>query len=163
MMLKRILPFVLTLMCGVALTGLMSFINSPFGKAGDSNARGPIQSRTWLIIREVPTLDYTEQEARERGALAPLSLFALLDADGNVSEVELASTNSKIATPEFVSDAIRMAKRIKFRPATENRRAIPLRVRIDYTCFDYDFAHQRMFQCSAAISEVERDWRTIYE
>jgi hypothetical protein len=161
-LLKRLLPFALTLMFGLALTNLMSFVKSPAGKADDSSAGESMRSRTWLVIYDVPALNYTEQEAREKGAFVQLSLFALLDADGTVSEVELA-TNSKITTPEFVFDASRIARRIKFRPATEDGRPIPLRVRINYNCSDDSFAHRWMFQCSASIVEVERDWRTIYE
>ena len=116
-------------------------------------------SKTWLFIRNVPALTYTEQEAREKGATDILRLRVLLDSNGTVSQVEQLTS----ATEDFVDDAMRAAKRIQFRPATENHQPISLWATVNYSCSGYYFAHRYAFKCDAAIAEIERDWRIVYE
>ncbi len=156
---KRVVPFVVALKIGVLLVMLAGVFDSPWRRARGSVSQMPAQSRTWLIIRNVPALTYTEQEARLKGATDTLRLRALLDANGTVSEVELLSE----ATAEFADDAVRAAQRIRFRPATEDGRPIPLWVTVDYSCSGYYFAHRYTFGCTAGIAEVEHDWRVIHE
>ncbi len=163
MLLKRLLPFALTLAIGVALAGLASFVNSPARRASDSS-RHEIRSKTWLFIHDLPAPNYTEQEAIEKKALRAQRLQATLNADGRVSYVvPIESASLDESRRGFMDDAVEAAERIRFTPATEDGESIPLHVTIDYQCSDYHFAHKRMFRCFASIVEVERDWRTVYE
>lgn len=164
MMLKRILPFVLTLMCGVALASLASFVNSSTKNAGSvSDAQSSTHDKTWLVIQDLPTLNYMEDEAREKGAARAQRLLVLLDADGTVSQVVYLPQVSHGYKREITDDAIEAARRIRFIPATEDGQPISLWVTIDYSCTNEHFAHKLILRCSANIVEVERDWRTIYE
>lgn len=164
MMLQRILPFVLTLICGVMLASPASFFNSSTKNVGCvSNTQSSTHDKTWLVIRELPARNYTEQEALEKKALHVQRLRARLNADGTVSDIVPFELVSHVGKIEFTDDVIEAARRIRFIPATEDGKPISLNVIVDYKCSDYHFAHQRMFQCNAAIVEVERDWRTIYE
>ncbi|MBD0326486.1 MAG: energy transducer TonB [Pyrinomonadaceae bacterium] len=157
--LKRFLPFVVALKIGLLLVMLASAFDLPWRRARSSAAPPQAHSRTWLIINSVPAPNYTEQEAREKGATDTLRLRALLDRDGIVSAVELMSE----ATEEFAADAMRAASRIKFRPATEDGRPVSLWVMVDYTCSGYHSAHRYQFKCAASIAGVEQDWRVIHE
>lgn len=161
MMLKRLLPFVLTLMLGVSLASLASFFNSQTKNARNvSDAQSSTRSKTWLFIRDLPALNYTEDEAREKGAMRMQRLRVLLGADGMVSQViPLAPGHQR----EVIDDTIDAARRIRFIPATEDGQPISLWATVDYNCSGHHFAHQWIFQCYATIVEVERDWRTIYE
>lgn len=156
---KRFAPFVLALKVGLLLVWLLTFSGLPVRDEGRSLALESGHSRTWLVIRHLPAMAYTEQEASEKGAMTTLRLRALLDADGIVSDVELLSP----ATEEFAKAAMNAAARIRFIPATEDRQPIPLWVTIDYGCSGEYFGHRYMFQCDASIAHVERDWRIIYE
>ncbi|HEX7998331.1 MAG TPA: energy transducer TonB [Pyrinomonadaceae bacterium] len=158
--LKRVVPFVLTLKVGLLLVLLVSAFNLPWRKVRSSAAPPPRQqSRTWLVVRKIPTPNYTEPVARSKGAIDRLRLRALLDKDGSVSAVELVSE----ATEEFAADAMRAAERIEFRPATQDGWPISLWVTVDYSCSGYYYAHRYLFQCTANITEVEQDWRVIHE
>lgn len=158
-MLKRIAPFALTMIFSMLLVSLVPSGKLLTREATRLGARDSGHSRTWLYIHDVPAPSYTEKEAREKGATDTLRLRALLDADGTVSQVKQLSS----ATEDFVDDAISAAKRIKFRPATEDYRPISLWVTVDYSCSGYYFGHRSGFGCSASITEVERDWRIIHE
>lgn len=157
--LKRFVPFMLTLILGSVLASLLSVAVTPSRNIRCTASLEPAHSKTWLVIRHVPVLKYTEQEARANGALAPLRLRALLDVDGTVSDVELLPS----AAEEFAGDAMNAARGIKFIPATEDRQPIPLWVTVDYECHGDSFGHHYVFQCSTKIAQVERDWRIIYE
>jgi hypothetical protein len=115
-----------------------------------------------LIVQNLPAPNYTEQEARARGALDhTLRLRVLLGADGTVSKVELPLIND--AAEEFYRDAVSAARRIRFRPATADGVPVSLWAAVDYHCAGYYFAHQYIFQCDASIAQVEADWRVIHE
>lgn len=161
--LKRLLPFVSALIFGVSLVSLSSFVNSLTRDGDFSGAQGETHSRTWLLIRHLPAPVYTEDEARERGALHVERLRALLDADGTVSKVVRSTSSCLHGESPFTDDVIEAARRIRFSPATEDGQPVSLWVTVDYGCSSYHFAHRRFFQCDASIVEVERDWRTIYE
>jgi Gram-negative bacterial TonB protein C-terminal len=157
--LKRVVPFVLTLKIGLLLVLLASAFNLPWLTVRSSVTPPRQHSRTWLIIRKIPTPDYTEPVARSKGAIDRLRLRALLDKGGSVSAVELVSE----ATEEFAADAMRAAERIEFRPATQDGWPVSLWVTVDYSCSGYYYAHRYFFQCTANITEVEQDWRVIHE
>lgn len=164
-MLKRILPLLLTFACGVLLVSLAASIKLMKFDLDDDDpiVHASGQSRTWLFIDDVPAPDYTEQEVRGKGVMHIQRLQALLDADGTVSSIVPFSPVSVHSKSAFTVAAIDAAKRIRFRPATENGRPISLWVTVDYMCGSDFFAHRYLFTCSARIAEVEKDWRTIYE
>jgi Gram-negative bacterial TonB protein C-terminal len=157
--LKRFVPFVLALKVGILLVWLVSFFGLTSRDADSSFPLKTKHSRTWLIIRDVPAPEYTEREARAKGAIKPLRLRAMLDVNGLVTDIKLLSTASK----EFAEDAMDAARLIKFIPASKDGYSQPLWVDVVYGCSGDDFGHRHRFQCDARIVEVEKDWRTIYE
>lgn len=126
-MLKRVLPFVLTLAVGLLLGGFANSLNlfrqektsanySPRtyrrGGCGSSSARHGFD-RTPVVVRFKPYARYTE-EAMRHGVTGTVRLRVLFGADGSVVDVMPLSTLPYGLTAEAMS----AAKGIQFTPAT---------------------------------------------
>jgi len=123
-MLKRVLPFMLTLTVGLILG---SWFN-PYGQRNYGYSRkcsgtsGYVTSRvvvpsdkTWALIKTHPVVDYTP-DARRDHITGRVRLRVLLGANGTVSQVIPLET-----LPDGLTDAaIDSAWKTKFVPATEN-------------------------------------------
>ena len=127
-MLKRMLPFMLTLTIGLVLGSWLNpnwrgnyrharFMNRCRGSYAYEPPRTPVFSsdRTWAIIKTQPVVDYT-QDARRDHVTGRVRLRVLLDANGTVSQVMPLETLPDGLT-EVATDS---AWRTTFIPATEN-------------------------------------------
>ena len=84
-LLKRVLPFTLTLGLGIALGSLVTYQSSRL----DTTVSESLSSNTApLSINNVPELDFTDAARRTDGLSGTLRLRVLLGADGRVWKVE---------------------------------------------------------------------------
>ena len=123
-MLKRVLPFILTLITGTVLGGMTNHSSLPADNtAPPSHARRYCQiassDRTWLVIHSQPTVYYTEA-ARRNNVTGVVRVRVLLDSRG---EVQVAEPIERLPYG-LTEEAVEAAKRIQFTPATENGRPI---------------------------------------
>ena len=123
-MLKRVLPFILTLIIGTVLGGLTHHPSLPADNTAPvsrsrKHCRIPSADRTWLIINSQPTVYYTEA-ARRNNVTGVVRVRVLLDSKGVVQVAEPIERLPYGLTEE----AVAAAKRIQFTPATENGRPI---------------------------------------
>ena len=126
-MLKRMLPFMLTLTVGLILGSLFNphwarnyhygrFMSRCSGASSYGTARVVVTNdKTWALIKTQPVVEYTP-DARRDHVKGLVRLRVLLDANGTVSQVIPLET-----LPDGLTDAaIDSAWRTKFIPATEN-------------------------------------------
>jgi TonB family protein len=126
-MLKRMLPFMLTLTVGLILGSWFNpygqhnhrygrFMSRCSGASGYGTSRVVVPSdKTWALIRTQPVVEYTP-DARRDHVTGRVRLRVLLDANGMVTQVLPLET-----LPDGLTDAaIDSAWRTKFVPATEN-------------------------------------------
>ena len=139
-MLKRLLPFMLTLFLGIALgTWLSPASKRTYRYAQLSNhcrkrnvyefsyPRKISPGTTWAIIKLQPEVKYTQAASRNH-VTGLLRLRVLLDANGTVSDVVPLST-----LPDGLTDAaVEAAWKIEFIPATENGRPISVWVELNH-------------------------------
>jgi TonB family protein len=159
-LLKRAVSFALALSVGVA-----AFLVVRRERASRANQARPAVRRhltheeTWLIVHSQPGIDYVIDGAHKRSFEGSVRLNATLDADGSVSQVEIVSTSE----PQLNEDAVKAIKRIEFTPATRDGRPVSLKAIANYECSVYWFGHQPHYGCETRLSEVENNWRVIYE
>lgn len=133
-LLKRVLPFVVTLTVGASL-GLwanprhhseMHMQRETVRACRHYQARLSAAS-TWAIITSQPEVRYNSR-AKADQVKGTLRLRVRLDADGTVSQVVPLTT-----LPDgLTEDAIDAARQIKFTPATENGRPVSVWVELDH-------------------------------
>lgn len=139
-MIKRLLPFMLTLTIGLVLGNWLSpnsrYAYRSFRAANKCRgayvyepARTPAPSsdRTWAIIKFQPEVDYTET-ARRKHVTGSVRLRVLLDANGTVSKVVSLET----LTDGLTEAAIDSAWKTTFIPATKDGRPVSVWVEIDH-------------------------------
>ena len=145
-MLKRILPFILTLTFGVVLGSLLNFarpratgapraMDAPTvfsGRGCSSSKRALYMHRTiddaprpMILFKPEPR--YTEA-ARKNSVAGLVRLSATFGADGRVSNVEALTTLPDGLTAE----AIRAAEGIVFKPATVGGDPVSVRKDVEY-------------------------------
>jgi hypothetical protein len=159
-MLKRVLPFVSTLIIGAVLG---SFMNSAHVRTGNAvhSASGQriVHSRTWLIIHSLPSTDYAGRYPYDWQSFSHLRV--LLDANGNVSRV-VPTLETYDVMPEEMIDA---ARKIEFTPATRDGKSISIWIDVEYKlqrAWPNDY--YRLFpEIITASSEAGEPWRVIYE
>jgi TonB family protein len=159
-LLKRALPFVLALSVGVA--AFLVVRRERARRAGQARAAVPqrlAHQKTWLTVHSQPGWSYVIDDSHKKSLEGLVRLSVTLDADGSVSQVDILSTSE----PKLNEDAIKSVQSIRFTPATVNGRPISLRAVADYKCSVFWFGHQPSYGCGASMSEVENDWRVIYE
>lgn len=135
-MLKRMLPFMLTLTLGLILGSWFNpywshnrrygrFMSRCSGTSGYASSRAMLSSdKTWAIIRSQPVVEYTP-DARRDHVTGRVRVRLLLDASGAVTQVIPLET-----LPDGLTDAvIDSAWRTKFVPATEN--GVPVSVWVE--------------------------------
>jgi TonB family protein len=139
-MLKRVLPFMLTLLLGTALGSWLSPASHRTYRYaqlsnhcrrkdsyGFSNPRKTWSDRTWAIIKLQPEVKYTQAALRNH-VKGLVRLRVLLDANGMVSNVVPLNT-----LPDGLTEAaIEAAWKIEFSPATENGKPISVWVEINH-------------------------------
>lgn len=139
-MLKRVLPFILTLLLGTALgTWLSPASQRPYRFAQSSNhcrrrnvyefsdPRKISSGTTWAIIKSQPQVDYTPA-ARLNHVTGLLRLRVLLDANGTVSNV----VPLNLLPGGLTEKAVEAAWKIEFIPATENGKPISVWVELNH-------------------------------
>jgi hypothetical protein len=160
-MLKRVLPFSIALLIGVTLGSLTNPVETHRSAVAHvSPEQQTNHSRTWVVIRSLPTTIYTGTYTL--GERLPISrLRVLLDADGTVSEIEPLLMKSE-CSPEEVINA---ARNIKFTPATRDGKPISVWVEMEYQV--RWGRSSREFRLSPTIidasSEAGEPWRVIHE
>jgi len=139
--LKRIAPFVITLLVGIGISQLRSQVTfCPL------NTSKRIQDTTQLTINAVPDADFTQPAKTSNGVYGSIKLQALFDSDGKVKEVrplpmlpfgvpesaaghgEFAEVLPAILDSRFVKElpygltdaAIEQIKKIRFTPKLVN-------------------------------------------
>jgi hypothetical protein len=165
-MLKRFLPFMLTLLLGL---GLWNFLHTRINVAKeirypDASQTLGIHSKTWPIIhslgeypcREVKVFRLAGSNPDFRGSFyssnRPMEVHVLLGADGTVSKVYPAENYSDGST----ADALNAAKQIQFTPAT--RDGVPVSVWLDVRYCVPNEGH-----ANVARTEDGEEWRVIDE
>jgi hypothetical protein len=158
-LLKRVLPFILTLTIGLLLVISDSSLNFQKQRTFNLlNKQKDASSKTWLIIRSMPAPNYTE---KARKWFMPVRVLVLLDASGTVS-IKRPVTKA----PGFLIDeAVNAAKRIEFIPPTKDGKPFSVSVVIEYNIYSI---HGQLGDAYAQpISfiwpESSEDWRVVYE
>src|SRR3954471_2853431 len=137
-MIKRVLPFMLTLALGLVLGNWLSpnshhayranrYMSRCRGSYDYEPPRAPVLSSesTWAIIKTQPVVDYT-QAARRNHVTGMVRLRVLLAATGKVTQVVPLET-----LPDGLTDAaIDSAWKTTFIPATENGRPVSVWVEL---------------------------------
>ena len=159
-MLKRVLPFSITLIVGAMLGSLTNPVDVHRRlAAGVSPEQHTGHSRTWVIVRSLPGISYTGKYSED--ARFPLTrLRVLLGADGTVSKIE------PVSMPPYVSpeEIINAAKNIEFTPAMRDGKPISVWLNVEYG-FQPGW-RSRFCLCPSIIgasSEVGEPWRAIHE
>jgi hypothetical protein len=159
-LLKRFLPFALTMIFGLWLA---SYSSPPRARVGKIVYNSPRHTAVPVSIKSVPGIVYPAASCRAtNGFLVTIRLEALLGADGTVSEIkpvlmlpygvseESLSPTERAENSPFILDgkfverlpyglteaAIEAFRQIEFIPATRDGQPIPVRVTID-TRFSY--------------------------
>jgi TonB family protein len=138
-MLKRVLPFILTLIVGVALGNLGRAFRpqasedhavvppAELGVADDETVFNACQVTRKAIILYKPSPGYTD-EARLNHATGTVVLRAVLSASGQVKEI-MPLERQPYGLTEAAIDA---AQRIRFSPALKNGRPVSQYATIEY-------------------------------
>ncbi len=184
-LLKKILPFILTLSLGIALPGILTHLSVLTGREAIESTN--VKS-TPLAIQYVPELDFSDESRRSYGFSASLKLQALLGADGSVSDItpvvmlpygvtdastvetgNMGQPTPAIMNGKFVrtlpygliETSIEAAKQIQFTPATKNGKSTSVMVNIVYE-FNLMISPDCM-ECSSIITTIMDDsgvrWR----
>jgi TonB family protein len=173
-MLKRLLPFMLTLMVGTALGSLTNPSPARLSAADFTDREESLRdidfnripdvstARTWAIIRSQPPARYTEA-ARSHQLSGTVVLHVKLNSDGTITDIW-----PDIALPDgLTGEAIKAARQIKFTPATIDGQPVSIWTRVAYTFNgrDGDGFHGFNYatDTSGALSEDGEDWRVVYE
>lgn len=136
-LLKRALPFLLTLLVGTALSSWLSPNSSrtcrsrrdasEWRAVDSSRSFAPSDYWTWAIIKKQPIVEYT-QAARQDHVTGTVRLRVLLDANGTVSKVVPVQT-----LPDGLTEAaIDAAWQTTFIPATKMGRPISVWIEFDH-------------------------------
>ena len=122
---KRVLPFALTFILGIALSGAPGAKYPAFSydqALVEEAITGPV------VVRSLPDAGYTAEASRNHFE-GLIRLYVLCDAQGNVSAVEPENYLPYGQTEE----AIRAAQGIQFSPATSNGRGISIWMPVEYS------------------------------
>lgn len=170
-MLKRIVPFIATLVLGIALANLSQWARVPFYTENStselrSDSSGLISvttlslysgEGTWAILHSTPTPQYT---GRPGYGFRIVRVRVLLGANGQVSQV----------TPNFdqpealLEDAVKAAWKIKFTPATKDGQPISVWTIIQYVFADNGFRQSAYpLDDSMTSTETGEQWHVVYE
>jgi hypothetical protein len=159
-MLKRVLPFSITLIVGAILGSLTNPVDvHRHTAAGVSPEQHTSHSRTWVVVRSLPCIGYTGKYSQD--ARLPLTrLRVLLGADGTASKIV------PVFMPPYVSpeEIINAAKNIEFTPATRNGKPVSVWLDVEYG-FQPGW-RSRFGLCPTIIgvsSEAGEPWRAIHE
>lgn len=135
---KRVLPFALTFILGLVLSGALGIKHTTFSSRYVS-VDEPIQP---VVVRSLPDASYTEDARRNRFE-GIIRLYVLCDAQGTISAVE----PENFLPYGLTEEAIQAARRIEFNPATNNGRRISIWMPVEYsfrawpdTIYDTGFA-----------------------
>lgn len=171
-MLKRMLPFILTLLVGLFLGNLGS-LWPRFDLPDDvkwprpSERRQPKQSpggscalsveRSWAVIHSMPTPTYTG--TRSYG-FQIVRVRVMLDAGGRVTT---ATVLSDVPEP-LRKDAAKAAMKIEFTPARKNGQPVFVSTVVQYVFAERGFRQSAYpVDDSLTISEAGEDWHVNYE
>lgn len=177
-LLKRVMPFALTLAIGIAAASLFNRATTNKSELSQPDAEQTIpHSKTWLRIHSQPPPDFPK-EAYEFDGYFSVRLYVRLDASGNVTDVTPAPTT---LPANCVDAAISAARRIQFSPAMEDDKPISTIALIEYN-FSGEYAmvidnktglrhclhsqYPSSLQMKIISVEGARDpegWRVIYE
>jgi hypothetical protein len=145
---KRVLPFALAFLCGVAVWQLVGVKLQAVGdvfyfeygaapltvERGDfslARAEGGGESRTWLAIREAPAAP-AAKSAGGRCDGCSVRMRVLFGENGEaVPGTAFSLTPSSYPV---LDDAVLAARALDFTPATRNGRPIPIWANATYTC-----------------------------
>jgi TonB family protein len=137
-LLKRVLPFALTLAFGVALGSLFRpapsyrtravlVSDNDGGERHCCHARRNFKRSSEAVITYKPVPSYTD-EARDDGISGSVELRVELRADGTVGEV----LPVRVLPDGLTQEAIRAARRIRFSPKMVNGEAVDTTEWIEY-------------------------------
>ena len=144
---KRVLPFALAFLCGVAawqlvgvkLQAVEDVFYFEYGAAPRTVERGVFfharpnaeESRTWLVIRSSPFVEPRKWPARDCDGCS-VRMRVLFGENGEaVPGTAFSLTPSSYPVLE---DAVRAARGIAFTPARRNGRSIPIWANATYSC-----------------------------
>lgn len=157
-MLKRVLPFTLTLIIGIALSYLINFIDTPAPKTTQmSLEQRTSHSRTWLIIHSLGEMSCPKANAYYIGR-GPVEVRALLGADGKVWQVYPAENYPDSLT----ANALKAAKQIQFTPATKDGVPVSVWLNVTYRCYASQFGCSIDY-ARTGVTEAGEEWRVIHE
>ncbi len=128
-MLKRVVPFILTLLIGTFLGSWFDISSYRKKLAADypgiSHQGRFIQDREWAVFKKQPVVDYTAAALRNH-VVGRVRLRVLLGADGKVPSVVTLET-----LPDGLTEAaVSAARNIEFVPAMKNGRPVSVWVEI---------------------------------
>ena len=150
-LLKRVLPFTLTLILGLMLGSMLS--PRPHSQMKCSYYSNQGSHSTPVIIRALPDATYTDA-ARLNRFEGTIYLYALCDANGTVSGIELRDALPYGLTEE----AIRAARAIKFDPATEYGQPVSVWMPVEYHFMPWA-ENDHGVNGFAVLPEVNPNWR----
>lgn len=140
-LLKRVLPFLLTLIVGAALVSwfvprvyestTLLVVKPPQRQLEDADLTnvfrsGEVTKKAVLLARPEP--NYTS-EARQNGFQGTVRLRAILASSGEVTNIQVVSG----APFGLTEQAIDSARRIEFTPAVKDGRAVSQYVMLEYS------------------------------
>ena len=171
-MLKRILPFALTLLVGLLLGNLASLwprFDLPDAakwhsvyesrQAGQSSPDAPALSgdKTWAVIHSLPTPKYT---GLVNYGFHIVRVRVQLDASGRVTE----STVLSYAPEPLRKDAEKAAWEIEFTPASRNGQPVSISTVVQYVFAERGFRESAFpIDESMTTSETGENWHVNYE
>ena len=163
--LKRVLPFALTLLVGVAAASLFGFNLTP-QRRWQRQWRGESRSRSALVIRSMPA----PRAAKDGAAFCAgcsVRMRVMFGADGMVSGNEFQLSPSSYALIEEASAAVRS---IEFTPATRRGRPMPVWADVTYSCDNqFEMSHApAIAKCGLSLDQDSvrsvrgRPWRVAF-
>lgn len=171
-MLKRLLPFILTLLVGLLLGNLGSMWprfdlpdevkwprpyenHQAMQKRNEASALSV--ERSWAVIRSLPTPTYTGTGSY---GFHIVRVRVMLDASGRVTT---ATVLSDVPEP-LRKDAARAAMKIEFTPASRNGQPVSVSTVVQYVFAERGFRQSAYpIDESLTISEAGEDWHVHYE
>ncbi len=172
-LIKRVLPFVLTLLVGASLSGALRHRGHyphrgchafeyggvyEGGKVLVEPAPDREEGRTRLVVDSLPSSSYVVDGSHKRGPEGAVRLNVSLNADGSASPIDIISTSD----PRLDGDAIKAVKNIRFTPATVGRRPKALTAIAEYGCSVFWIGHQAMYGCETSLLSVQNAWPIAY-
>ena len=159
-MLKRVLPFSITLIVGAMLGSLTNQVDVHRRMAaGVSLEQQMSHSKTWVIVRSLPSPDYAERYPDDWQRFSRLRV--LLDANGNVSKIVPTLTTVDVLPQEIIN----AARNIDFTPATRDGRPVSIWIDVEYKLQQF-WPHDHYGLSPVIItasSEAGEPWRVIHE